>query len=344
MKKIDFLDEPGQFQSLNGWIQKKGFTSVFVLTDDNTSVNCLSKIKNSFSFPFHSIRIPPGEKSKSIETVEGIWNTLFKHGADKKSLLINLGGGVVSDVGGFVASTFKRGITYVNIPTSLLAMVDAAIGGKTGINYAGAKNQIGTVYEPEKIIIYPPFLQTLPHEEFMSGLAEMFKHGLIADENYYRQLKNYPSYPMSALIHRSVEIKTSITEKDLHESGMRQILNFGHTVGHAVESYLAEEGTPITHGHAVALGMIAEAFISVHTTGLSRRAYEDIKQIFLTYYNPAVIHHADSEKLTDIMRLDKKNRNGEIKFTLLENIGKAVWGISVPDELIHEALLELKSL
>ena len=344
MHDILFFDTPDDFKKLNTFVNNLSYTRKFIITDKNTSVNCLPPVHSLFDFTYTEIRLNPGEEFKNLNTVRGIWDTLFRHDADRKSLIINLGGGVITDTGGFAASTFKRGITYINMPTSLLAMVDAALGGKTGINYEGIKNQIGTVYEPERVIIYPGFLKTLPEKEFYSGLAEMFKHGLIADAGYYFQMKHYKREPLMELIRRSVEIKITIVNHDKDDFGLRQLLNFGHTVGHALEAYMQEISRPVTHGHAVAAGMIAEAMISLERAGLPHSAFQDIKNTLSKIYDLSPFREIDINKVRDYMKFDKKNTGGEIKFSLLKEIGTGIYGQTVDKYLIIKSLEYLKTI
>ncbi|NPA43025.1 MAG: 3-dehydroquinate synthase [Chlorobi bacterium] len=338
MHPVEYLRTPVEFVPRLRELASRA-TKLFILTDSRTRRYCLP-ILGDLPPGTRVFEIPPGENSKSPEYVSRLWDAMFDSGADRKSVWINLGGGVVSDLGGFAASTYKRGIPYYNIPTSLLAMTDAALGGKTGINYRGAKNQIGTIVPPRSVWIYPPFVHTLPRSEFMSGLAEMLKHGLIADANYFRQTAKYPLYPLEDLIRRSVEIKSRITEADPHEGGMRQLLNFGHTFGHALEAWFGAHGIPLTHGHAVALGMMIESLMSVEETGLPYSEYLEIRRVLESLYDPSPLKRIPSfDALLPYMRADKKNTGDRINFVLLERIGKAVWN-RFPGEERAEAAFE----
>jgi 3-dehydroquinate synthase len=341
-ENIEFIENHNGFTTLHNFLKNPQISKVFVLTDENTFVNCYPLLRN-FLPAGKTVLIRSGlnEEKKNLDSVRKIWDELFHHNADRKSVLINLGGGVVTDTGGFAASTFKRGIDYINIPTTLLAMVDAALGGKTGINYAGAKNQIGTIRLPRKILIWKEFLRTLPQVEFMSGLAEMIKHGLIRDEKYFYQTVNYQNYSLENLIRKSVDIKTEIVREDLHESGVRQLLNFGHSIGHAAESLLYETRKPVKHGHAVAFGMLVEACISTRLTGLSGENYKIIKNNLTFLYNMNVFADISIDNLITKMAADKKNISGRINMVLLKKIGKAEIIKNIPEELIRECLKQV---
>ena len=312
-------------------------SQVFVLTDENVAPIWLTEVEfwlgcqNAFE-----VVIKAGEQHKNLQTVQRIWKTLMKHHADRNSLLINLGGGVATDLGGFAASTYKRGIKFVNIPTTLLAMVDAAIGGKTGIDFGGAKDQIGTFAEAEEVLVDPVFLKTLPRREILSGLTEMLKYGFIADAKLLEvNLENYKDE-----ILRCGQIKREIVEKDPHETNLRKLLNFGHTIGHAFESHSLAAGCPLLHGEAVALGMQAALWLSVKQCGLDKKvlhAFE--KQIpLLLSEAETMLSYTDVEPVLGYLVYDKKNKGDEPQFVLLEAVGKPVWDVGVPEERVREAL------
>ncbi len=338
--KILFFDSKnGLIDFLNRFIDSGEFTSVNILTDNNTSKLCLPHISSIFKKKqTREIKTGLDENYKNLQSVQTIWNALFERQVDRKGLIINLGGGVVTDTGGFVASTYKRGISYVNIPTTLLGMVDAAIGGKTGINFYGAKNQIGTIYPPEKVLIYPGFLKTLPETEFYSGLAEMLKHGLIRDKNYFYRTLEWKRNNLLDLIKRSVEIKCEIVNEDRNETGMRKLLNFGHTFGHAFESFFRKSNLPITHGHAVALGMIGEAYISTKMSGLAWDDFKTIRNHLSSLYDLSPLKYLDIYEIIRLMLLDKKNIAGEVGFVLLKSIGESEFNKKAPVTLITETL------
>jgi 3-dehydroquinate synthase len=252
----------------------------------------------------------------------------------------NLGGGVVTDMGGFVASTYKRGIDFINIPTTLLSQVDASVGGKTGIDIDNVKNMVGTFTLPQAVFIETMFLKTLPERELLSGFAEIIKHGLIADSAYYEQLKgsNYKQ-PDAGIIHRSVKIKNDVVTADPLEKGLRKILNFGHTIGHAVESYsLTKDKKPLTHGEAIAIGMICEAYLSVKNNTLKEEELSDICIYITSIYPQYTIQSKSFEQLRALMESDKKNEHGMIMFSLLSAIGTCEYNCRVSETDIIESL------
>jgi 3-dehydroquinate synthase len=275
------------------------------------------------------IAVSSGEQAKQIETVQSIWKALHKNGCDRKSLLINLGGGAICDVGGFAASTFMRGIDFMNIPTTLLAQVDASMGGKTGIDFEGVKNLVGTFSRPIKTIIDVDLLKTLPAREFIAGFAEIIKHGLIADVEYFRMVTSkhplqFTRSEMIKIIARSREIKSAIVTSDPKEKGARKLLNFGHTVGHAIESLSLDTERPLLHGEAVAIGMVAEAEISESVGYICSADVELIRRVIEHAGLPTSVRNFSTKDIERKMRSDKKNEGGVINFTLLKKIGKAV--------------------
>ena len=256
--KVEFTEK--QYIILNEFLNSRQYSSVFVLADSNTEEHCLPLFLSNLSTEssIEIISIDAGEENKHIETCSGVWSALSELGADRKSILINLGGGVVTDLGGFVASTFKRGIDFINIPTTLLSMVDASVGGKTGVDLGALKNQVGVIVNPKMVLVDPQYIDTLPSEEYRSGYAEMLKHGLIQDNAYWNHLKDFKkisSEDIKELIHHSVGIKNKVVLEDPYEHGLRKILNFGHTLGHAIESYCLtqEDKTTLLHGEATML-------------------------------------------------------------------------------------------
>jgi 3-dehydroquinate synthase len=271
------------------------------------------------------IEINAGEESKDIDFCIGIWKMLIDFGADRKSLMINLGGGVISDLGGFAASTFKRGIDFVHVPTTLLSQVDASVGGKTGIDIDSIKNIIGTFTQPKAVFIAYDFLKTLPERQILSGLAEMLKHGLIVDASYWNQLKNSDlTFPSVELIYHSIGIKNKVVIEDPKENGIRKSLNFGHTIGHAVETYslLKNDGTALSHGEAIAIGMICESYLSHKKTGLSTAELNEIVDVITKLYPKYLLEESANAELYALMQKDKKNQNGQINCTLLTHIGQ----------------------
>ena len=259
---------------------------------------------------------------------------------DRKSLMINLGGGVIGDMGGFCAATYKRGIDFINLPTTLLSQVDASIGGKLGIDFQGFKNHIGLFRNPKKVIIYPGFLGSLPENELRSGYAEVIKHCLIADGDYWDKLikTNWDQQPWEPIIEHSIEVKTTITKQDPQENGLRKILNFGHTIGHAAESFFLESLHPILHGEAVALGMIAESYLSTKRSGLSTEQQNQIVDYISSTYKKINLDEESIERISELITQDKKNEADQIKASLLEKIGKAVYDITITTAEVKEAL------
>jgi 3-dehydroquinate synthase len=305
---------------------ERSYSKVFVLVDEHTEKYCLPAL-TKYLFDIKLIRIQGGEQHKSLDTAQFIWNYLQEQNADRNSVLLNLGGGVISDIGGFCASTFKRGFDYINVPTSLLAMVDSSIGGKTGIDYNGLKNAIGTINQPKAIYINPDLLLSLPKDELLNGFAEMIKHGLILDKSYWEKIVKigFDDWSkMSTLINGSIKIKLDVIKKDPLEKSYRKILNFGHTIGHAIEAYsLKNDKKPLKHGEAIAIGMICEAYLSKTQLDLSMKELKEITDFIAQYFPKYSLRTILSPELIKLMRQDKKNEHpDEINFTLLKKIGK----------------------
>ncbi|RQO70266.1 3-dehydroquinate synthase [Pedobacter sp. KBW06] len=323
-------------------IENGKYSKVFVFVDRNTSEFCLpffQEMLDDFT-GFDLIETDPGEENKNIDFCIGIWKTLLDFEADRKCLMINLGGGVITDMGGFIASTYKRGIDFINIPTTLLSQVDASVGGKTGIDIDNVKNMVGTFALPQAVFIETSFLKTLPERELLSGFAEMIKHGLIVDAAYYNALKaaDYKQIEPIA-VHRSVEIKNEVVTEDPQEKGRRKILNFGHTIGHAVESYsLINDKAPLTHGEAIAIGMICEAYLSSTNNTLTKEELEDITKYMLSLYPAYQIKTKSFKDLLGFMQSDKKNEHGQIMFSLLNKIGVCDYNCIVTEKDILESM------
>ncbi|MFS4415062.1 3-dehydroquinate synthase [Maribacter sp. 2307ULW6-5] len=334
-------------ERLNHHLAERAYSTVFILVDENTHLHCLppfmAEIEGDHAFEI--IEIASGEINKTIETCVGVWEALSELGADRKSLLINLGGGVLTDLGGFVASTFKRGIAFINVPTTLLSMVDASVGGKTGVDLGTLKNQVGVINQPEMVLVVPGFLGTLEERQLRSGRAEMLKHGLIKDARYWEALKEKGDKDqLAAHIHTSVRIKNKVVLEDPTEQGLRKILNFGHTLGHALESYFLEhpEKEALLHGEAIAVGMVLEAHLSHALTGLSFEAMEDIKHTFLDVFGRVPLEDKDVPPILELMKFDKKNAHGKINFVLLNAIGRAQIDVEIPNGLIDKAFVYYK--
>ena len=329
--------------SLVQQLNKHEYSSLFVLVDENTEQHCLTRfLAHTELNPTSVLVMQAGEENKHLSTCEKLWNELSSLGADRNSALINLGGGVVTDLGGFVACTFKRGIDFYNIPTTLLSMVDASVGGKTGIDLGALKNQIGIIQEPQQVVIDSQWLSTLPLEEVRSGFAEMLKHGLIADANYWGKLKglvNLTPEVLSPYIKPSVAVKSEVVKEDPYEKGLRKILNFGHTLGHAIESYflVTPSKQRLLHGEAIAIGMVLEAYLSVECCGLSPEEAKEIKLVFQKFYPQVEIKEEDVDAILALLRHDKKNKAGRINFVLLTKIGIPAIDVQVPQEFFQKA-------
>ena len=328
------------YSALNTYISENTFSNIFILVDSNTSSLCLPKLLSELTtdLAIEIIEIEAGEQHKNIETCLGVWQTLSELSADRKSLMINLGGGVVTDLGGFVACTYQRGIQFVNIPTTLLSMVDASIGGKNGVDLDHIKNQIGIIKTPYMVLIDTSYLDTLSSREMRSGLAEMLKHGLIHNELYYNNLTALSKLTiedLDQLIYDSVLIKKAIVEQDPTEQNLRKSLNFGHTLGHAIESfYLNHETKALLHGEAIAIGMILEVYLSAKLLNFPLDKATRIKESLIKVYGKVDIPTEDHLAIIDLMKFDKKNEKGNINFVLLEAIGQPKINCTVDNELI----------
>ncbi len=319
-------------------------SKVFIITDENTLVYCLPYFlaQNILKNTPEIITIPTGEINKNINTCQKVWESLSEKNADRDSLIVNLGGGVVTDLGGFVASTFNRGLSFINIPTSLLAMVDASVGGKNGVDLGHIKNQIGVIRLPEIVILDTEFLKTLPAKQITSGLAEMLKHGIIHSKEYWERIKNVDisnKLELDALIWDSIEIKKEIVEKDPFEKNLRKTLNYGHTLGHAIESYFLEnpEKETLLHGEAIAVGIILATYISKESCGFSDETLFDISNSIFKFFPKQSFTEKDIKAIINLLVFDKKNRNGKVLFVLLEDIGRHKTNCMVSNDLIYKA-------
>ncbi|TLP79656.1 3-dehydroquinate synthase [Maribacter sp. ACAM166] len=335
------------FQALNTHLAEKAYSILFILVDENTHEFCLPQFMAEINgdYQFEIIEIESGEINKNIETCVGVWEALSELGADRKSILINLGGGVLTDLGGFVASTFKRGIDFINVPTTLLAMVDASVGGKNGIDLGSLKNQVGVINQPVMVLVIPDFLDTLDNRQVRSGFAEMLKHGLIQNLSYWESLKGVENLDdMKSHILTSIQIKNKVVLQDPTEQNIRKILNYGHTLGHAIESYFLENNSKETllHGEAIAIGMILEGYLSHKLLGLNLISLEDIKDTFLNKYDTIEFLDDDIENILKLMKYDKKNSHGKVNFVLLKSIGTPEVDIEIPLKLFKEAFAYYK--
>jgi len=329
---------------------------IFVLTDSNTKHYCLPLFSEFIGkIPYYLLTLDAGEKSKNLASVQIVWDFLLKHRATRQAVLVNLGGGTITDLGGFAAATYMRGIRFVNIPTTLLAMVDASSGGKTGVDYQGIKNVIGTFTPPLATLIHPDFLRTLPAVELLSGFAEMLKHALIANKEEWVKLLKLVQEELpleqfvetlssTGLLQATIAIKEKIVEQDPCETGLRKVLNFGHTIGHAIES-AALENHPQPHGYCVLWGMVAEVYLSVVKMGCPREVLQQLTQVMLQYYGRPQCNCKQREQLIQRMYQDKKNSaNQTPNFTLLHSVGNPIINQHLTEEDINEALEYLFSL
>ncbi|WP_415327247.1 3-dehydroquinate synthase [Chryseobacterium sp. MMS23-Vi53] len=338
---ITIVDD--NFSQLNNFLHEKSFSKIFILVDENTHEYCLPTLLGNMEtdLGFEILEIEAGEEMKNIQTANQLWEILTEMQADRKALIINLGGGVITDMGGFVASTYKRGIQFINIPTTLLSMCDASIGGKTGIDLMHYKNMVGTFTFPEKIFVYPKFLETLPFKELRSGFAEMLKHGLIANKEHWNSLIQIHKLDVESVIphiQTSMDIKQNVVDQDFHEKNIRKTLNFGHTIGHAIESLCLEQGNPILHGEAVAMGMICEAHLAFLEDLISEETANIIIENVQRYYPYLDISDFKDEDIFSLLLNDKKNADSKINFSLLSGIGECTFDYQCSKKNITESL------
>ena len=331
-------------QDLGRVVNECQHDKVFIITDDTTKEKCLPLL-NGVEGICHAevISIKPTDANKNIEGLAHVWKELSEKGATRHTCVINLGGGMVTDLGGFAASTFKRGVNFINIPTTLLAMVDASVGGKTGINFNGLKNEIGVFNNAKAVIIDTGFLKTLDSKNICSGYAEMIKHGLISTEGTWSKLMQFdilePDYiKLQEMVAESIAVKERIVEKDPYETGIRKALNFGHTVGHAFESFSLAAGRPILHGYAVAFGMVCELYLSCIRTGFPTVKMRQTATYIKETYGTPLFTCNDYKHLQELMRHDKKNTSGNINFTLLGDIGDIKINQTVTEDELFESL------
>jgi 3-dehydroquinate synthase len=319
------------------------FNRIIIITDENVEKHCLPILKSEFKDLNIEgvITILSGEENKSIHQLIYIWNELTRLNAGRDDLILNLGGGVLTDIAGFAAGTFKRGLQFINFPTTLLGMVDAAIGGKTGIDFAKYKNQVGLFVNPICVVIDPVFLKTLANEHWQSGFAEVMKYGLIMDRELWQKLhgKNFKNIAdWNKVIIKAARDKIDIVRFDLMEKGIRKNLNFGHTIGHALESFFLKSENPITHGKAVAAGMICESWISSRLFSMECTNVESIVDMIDMNFDRLDFTNDDIPRIKELMQQDKKVRNKKQNFSLLRKIGKAVHEIEVDDDMVEQSL------
>jgi|TARA_R100000365_G_C2747884_1_gene78321 3-dehydroquinate synthase len=341
---IIIAEQPSK--SLSEALSSLTFSSLFILTDENTQEYCFPLIKDALPESYFHFTFPAGEKHKNLETCAEIWTEMTEAGLDRKALVLNLGGGVLGDMGGFCASIYKRGVRFINLPTTLLSQVDASVGGKLGVDFEGLKNHLGVFNEPELVLICPQFLNTLPSNELRSGFAEIIKHGLIRDKEYFENLdfQNWKENDWKSLISHSVEIKKSVVQEDPKEAGLRKILNFGHTIGHALETHFLDGSNHLLHGEAIAAGMICEAWLSKEKCQMSSADLQKITQNLLEVYGKIRLNKADFEPVLNLCLQDKKNEGKEILFSLLEKIGSCTYNVPVNKNEIAAALTYYQNL
>lgn len=325
-------------------VERIGADRIFVLTDTTTHALCWPVVRDFGCFArATTITIESTDEAKTLESLVAVWTALGDGGATRASLLLNLGGGMVTDLGGFAASTFKRGIAFVNVPTTLLAMVDASVGGKTGINFRGLKNEIGVFNDARSVILDTQFLRTMDAQNLRSGYAEMLKHGLISTDEQLTtllgfDLDNIDYEALSNLVGDSVAVKERVVAQDPHERGLRKALNLGHTIGHAFESLALEEGRPVLHGYAVAWGLVCELYLSTVLCGFPRERFYQTAQFVRENYGPMPFTCKQYDRLYEFMTHDKKNTAGHINFTLLGGVGDVRINQQMTKEDIFEAL------
>lgn len=340
ISEIIFTSDETEFGSVIS-AEIKAYSRIFILTDSNVAEYCLPTLISTVPqlADAEVLEVEPGEESKSIEVSNHLWSHLAELNADRNTLLINLGGGMVTDLGGWIASTYKRGIPFIHIPTTLLAMADASIGGKTGIDHNGFKNIIGTFAQPKSTILFTKFLESLPEIEKISGFAEILKTGLIADQSIWNMAKDADpeaTDELGELIQKTAQKKKEIVTEDFYETGLRKTLNFGHTIGHAIESYFLDQSEPLAHGIAVGLGMICETSISIHSNTLDRQKGMEIIEHLSLIYDSTQYNLPPFGDLKKYILQDKKNADNQIMFVLLKSAGEACYNQKVDIKMIEE--------
>ncbi len=333
------------YKQLNDYLTDNKTSTVFVLVDENTREFCLPILRKKINdkISFEVIEIKAGEVHKNINTCVEVWKTLTKFEADRKSILINLGGGMVSDLGGFVASTYKRGIRFINIPTTLLSMVDASVGSKTGVDLDNLKNLVGLFSDPEMVLIDTSYLKTLKERELRSGVAEVIKYGLTFDDDLLVKVKEDKwkiNNDLNDIIYQSIIIKNDVVLKDFKEKDLRKVLNFGHTVGHAIESYFLNQSNlpSLTHGEAIAIGMVIEAYISNKIYNFPIDQLETLKGYIHKTFGKTIIPKENYDDILELMKHDKKNSDGNINYILLKNVADFVIEGRAPLSLVIDGI------
>lgn len=331
------------------FLHRKQYSTHFILVDENTGNHCLPVLLREMPRLHDAsvIEIFAGESFKNIESVQQVWEQLTEQRADRKSVLINLGGGMVCDLGGFAAATYKRGIDFIHVPTTLLSQTDAAYGGKQGIDFHHYKNQVGVFKEPAATFVKTGFLATLPAEQLINGFAEVVKHGLLAGGKFWKRVQSIDelsTVKWEKIVADSSQIKLSVVEKDPFEKGFRKILNFGHTIGHSIETNLLNRGEDALHGFCIAAGMTAELFLSVSCCGLSEKKMLAAVALLHRHFPPVKMDPAFDDVLLELMKQDKKNRGGQVQFALLKDIGEPVINVGADEKLIRQSLDYMRSV
>ena len=339
---ILFTDDPAA--ALQKFLDEKAYSKVAVLMDNNTARHCYPIVRSIL--PTHeNIEIPSGEEHKNLTTCEFIWDKLTDQAMDRHAVLIIIGGGVLGDMGGFCAATFKRGIDFILIPTTLLSQVDASIGGKLGIDFHHFKNHIGVFKTPALTLLHAGFLNTLPESEKRSGFAEVIKHALIADAPVWKQIQKYSLKDQSwdSLLRHSVTVKLKVVGKDPYEKGLRKTLNAGHTIGHAVETYLLQANRKILHGEAVAMGLLCEGFLAKKKGMLGDDEFEEMRHYIIKVFGKVDLAPEEDEVIAKLATQDKKNKANRILCVLLDGIGNAKWDCEISSEEVKMALTFYRS-
>lgn len=341
-KHYSIITGTNSLSSLKSFLSKTNYSAYFILCDENTLLHCLPTL--IFSCPelgkAEVIEIESGEESKSLEICASIWESLIENRADKNALIINLGGGVISDLGGFVASVYKRGIDFINIPTSLLAMADASVGGKTGIDFAGLKNNLGTFTQARSVFVDPSFLGTLPERHYMNGLAEIYKIALVADVSFWKQLqKAGPNQNAEKLLSKSIALKHAIVLKDPFDKGIRKILNFGHSIGHAIESYFLGSEQALLHGEAVVMGMLIETHLAFQKKLLSKEHLVEIYNELSFVFDVKPLTMIKVSDLMPFIYNDKKTSKAQLLFSLIKKPGACAFDVPVTEKQVEKALV-----
>ncbi len=344
-QQVEIISSIGCFDNLSKLVPLKKYSKIAILTDDCLVKVYEKRIKESLDgFDFKVIIIKSGEKHKNLKTAQKVWQELFDFSFDRNSLLINFGGGMISDLGGFVAATFMRGIDFVNVPTTLLSQVDAAIGGKTAINFGPIKNNIGLFANPKYILIDPTFCESLPKREVLSGFAEILKYGIVFDKEMFEYLESkiflsFDLKDLEQLIKKSCYLKISSIQEDFLEKGQRKLLNFGHTIGHAFESISMNTKKYLTHGEAVAIGMVIESEIACKFGLLQQKDLEKIKEIIFKNYSFNLSKKIDLESIKSKIKFDKKSINNKVNWSLPVAIGKAFYDQHIPDKIVEDSII-----